>query len=45
MEEQTKLIRTQTERSANREHAVPLYLTSSFIFDNAEQGRATLRVR
>jgi O-succinylhomoserine sulfhydrylase len=40
MEEQTKLIRTQTSRSANREHAAPLYLTSSFIFDNAEQGRA-----
>ena len=40
MKEQTKLIRTQVSRSANREHAVPLYLTSSFIFDDAEQGRA-----
>lgn len=40
MEEQTKLIRTQATRSANREHSVPLYLTSSFIFDDAEQGRA-----
>lgn len=40
MKEQTKLIRTQATRSANREHSVPLYLTSSFIFDNAEQGRA-----
>ena len=40
MKEQTKLIRTQATRSSNREHSVPLYLTSSFIFDNAEQGRA-----
>jgi O-succinylhomoserine sulfhydrylase len=40
MEEQTKLIRTQATRSANREHSVPLYLTSSFIFEDAEQGRA-----
>jgi len=40
MEEQSKLIRTQAARSQNREHAVPLYLTSSFIFDDAEQGRA-----
>lgn len=41
MEEQSKLIRTQAERSKNREHSVPLYLTSSFIFDDAEQSRAT----
>jgi O-succinylhomoserine sulfhydrylase len=41
MEEQGKLIRTQAERSQNREHSVPLYLTSSFIFDDAEQSRAT----
>lgn len=40
MKEQSQLIRTQTERSFNREHSVPLYLTSSFIFDDAEQGRA-----
>jgi len=40
MKEQSKLIRTQAERSQNREHSVPLYLTSSFIFDDAEQGRA-----
>lgn len=40
MKEQTKLIRTQAVRSENREHSVPLYLTSSFIFDDAEQGRA-----
>lgn len=40
MKEESKLIRTQAKRSENREHSVPLYLTSSFIFDNAEQGRA-----
>ena len=41
MKEQSKLIRKQAARSQNREHSVPLYLTSSFIFDDAEQGRAT----
>lgn len=40
MKEESKLIRTQTQRTQNREHSVPLYLTSSFIFDDAEQGRA-----
>ncbi|MXV17838.1 trans-sulfuration enzyme family protein [Hufsiella ginkgonis] len=40
MKEQSKLIRTQAGRSHNREHSVPLYLTSSFIFEDAEQGRA-----
>ncbi|MFC3200188.1 trans-sulfuration enzyme family protein [Parapedobacter deserti] len=40
MNEQTKAIREQADRSPYREHAVPLYLTSSFIFDSAEQGRA-----
>ena len=40
MKEESKLIRIQTPRSSNREHSTPLYLTSSFIFDNAEQGRA-----
>ncbi|WP_211229787.1 trans-sulfuration enzyme family protein [Olivibacter sitiensis] len=40
MKEQSKLVRSQAKRSQNREHAVPLYLTSSFIFDSAEQGRA-----
>src|SRR5690606_19540442 len=38
--EQSKIIREQTKRSSLREHSVPLYLTSSFIFDSAEQGRA-----
>lgn len=37
---ETLAIRTQAARSAQREHAVPLYLTSSFVFDDAEQARA-----
>ncbi len=37
---ETEAIRTQEKRSSNREHSVPLYLTSSFIFDDAEQARA-----
>lgn len=40
MKEESRLIRTQADRSSHREHSVPLYLTSSFIFDDAEQGRA-----
>ncbi len=40
MKESSKLIRTQAPRSAQREHSVPLYLTSSFMFDDAEHGRA-----
>ncbi|MGO1596183.1 MAG: trans-sulfuration enzyme family protein [Sphingobacterium sp.] len=38
--EQSKIIREQAKRSSSREHSVPLYLTSSFIFESAEQGRA-----
>lgn len=40
MKKQTKAIRTQAKKSLNREHSVPLYLTSSFAFDSAEQGKA-----
>ncbi|MCH8319211.1 MAG: aminotransferase class I/II-fold pyridoxal phosphate-dependent enzyme [Bacteroidetes bacterium] len=36
---ETKAIRTQLDK-ARREHSVPLYLTSSFVFDDAEQARA-----
>jgi O-succinylhomoserine sulfhydrylase len=36
----TKAIRIQAERSGQMEHSVPLYLTSSFCFDNAEDMRA-----
>ena len=35
----TRAIRTQAARSGHREHSVPVYLTSSFVFDSAEQGR------
>jgi O-succinylhomoserine sulfhydrylase len=37
---ETNAIRTQAEQSNNREHSVPVYLTSSFTFDDAEQMRA-----
>lgn len=37
---ETKAVRLQSKRTENREHSVPLYLTSSFVFDSAEQGRA-----
>jgi O-succinylhomoserine sulfhydrylase len=37
---ETDAIRGQHERSPFREHSVPLYLTSSFVFDDAEQARA-----
>ncbi len=37
---ETNAIRTQADRTANREHSVPMYLTSSFTFDDAEQMRA-----
>jgi len=37
---ETNAIRGQYERTAHREHSVPLYLTSSFVFDDAEQARA-----
>jgi O-succinylhomoserine sulfhydrylase len=36
----TKAIRTQTERTNEMEHSTPLFLTSSFVFDNAEDMRA-----
>jgi len=37
---ETNAIRTQAERSGNKEHSVPMYLTSSFMFDDAEEMRA-----
>nr|WP_294862730.1 O-succinylhomoserine sulfhydrylase [uncultured Fluviicola sp.] len=37
---ETLAIRIQNERSQEREHSVPLYLTSSYVFDDAEQMRA-----
>src|ERR1044071_9411658 len=37
---ETQAIRAQLERSEYNEHSVPVYLTSSFIFDTAEEMRA-----
>ena len=38
---ETNAIRTQTERSNFLEHSTPLYITSSFIFEDAEEMRAS----
>jgi O-succinylhomoserine sulfhydrylase len=38
---ETQAIRNQTERSQFSEHSTPLYLTSSFVFDDAEDMRAS----
>ncbi len=37
---ETIAVREQAEKSHQREHSVPVYMTSSFIFDDAEQARA-----
>lgn len=37
---ETLAVRTQAPRGPEREHSVPLYLTSSFVFESAEQARA-----
>lgn len=37
---ETIAIRTQAERSNSNEHSVPLYLTSSYVFDGAEDMRS-----
>jgi O-succinylhomoserine sulfhydrylase len=38
---ETKAIRTQTERTDFLEYSVPMYLTSSFVFEDAEDMRAS----
>lgn len=38
---ETQAIRTQLERSQYMEHSVPLYLSSSFVFEDAEDMRAS----
>ncbi|WP_116772445.1 trans-sulfuration enzyme family protein [Maribacter litoralis] len=38
---ETNAIRTQLKRTENLEHSVPLYLTSSFVFEDAEDMRAS----
>ena len=37
---ETIAVRTQSERSQNREHSVPIYPTSSYVFNDAEHARA-----
>jgi O-succinylhomoserine sulfhydrylase len=37
---ETAAVRCQSARSQYREHSTPIYMTSSFIFDSAEQGKA-----
>lgn len=37
---ETQAIRTQTERTQHKEHATPLFLTSSFMFESAEHAKA-----
>lgn len=37
---ETKAVRTQAKRTSFKEHSVPLYLTSGYIFDDAEEMRA-----
>ncbi|TYP91997.1 O-succinylhomoserine sulfhydrylase [Fodinibius salinus] len=39
-QEETKAIRNQTNRTEQREHSTPLFMTSSFVFDSAEHARA-----
>jgi len=38
---ETEAIRTQIERSQFQEHTTPMYITSSFVFDDAEDMRAS----
>lgn len=40
MKPETQAIRTQLARTGENEHSTPLFLTSSFVFDDAEQMRA-----
>lgn len=40
MKQETQAIRIQSERTQYNEHSVPLYLTSSYSFDDAEDMRA-----
>ena len=37
MQFDTDGIRKQIERSPHREHSVPVFMTSSFLFDSADQ--------
>lgn len=37
---ETAAVRIQVKRTAEREHSAPIFMTSSFVFDSAEQARA-----
>ena len=37
---ETKAVRLQSQQTHQKEHSVPLYLTSSFTFDDAAEGAA-----
>ncbi len=37
---ETKAIREQVQKTSQKEHSVPIFATSSFTFDNAEEARA-----
>lgn len=37
---ETQAIRSQSDNSLQREHATPIYMTSSFVFEDAEHARA-----
>ncbi|MBQ0739657.1 aminotransferase class I/II-fold pyridoxal phosphate-dependent enzyme, partial [Aquimarina celericrescens] len=38
---ETEIIRSQIERSQHQEHSSPLYLTSSYVFEDVEEMRAS----
>lgn len=38
---ETEAVRTQTQRTQFSEHSVPMYLTSSYVFEDAEEMRAS----
>ena len=38
---ETSAIRIQSERTQFSEHSTPLYLTSSFVFEDSEEMRAS----
>ncbi len=40
LHEETLSVREQTPRGAEREHSTPIFMTSSFVFESAEQARA-----
>ena len=37
---ESKAIRTQSDNKLHREHSTPIFMTSSFTFEDAEQARA-----